>query len=433
MKSVILVSRRPVQNAFSHFKAMSLFESHATEFKNMAFGGLADLGVKLKPASAPVPLFGDAAPLVSMKAFATEAAAGRPQPAEVDFPATEIALAAEIPDGREPDLVKLGYEVWPDEPMALMAPGVDCRPFAPPVDIARIRAELGVGAAFAGGHKGGNSIVAVIDEGVNQHYPVIGGTKLPQLPRPGSAPITSHGSMCAADILVAAPEARLLDYPLLTPTTFDQMALLQEILDERKQTGRPHVANNSYGFYKLTNDPKHPGRDAHHPFNRKVRELVSAGITCFFAAGNCGPECPAGRCDVSAIGPRKSINGANSLPEVLTVAAVNAARVRIGYSSVGPGLLFDQKPDFASYSHFYGNFGPGRPGGGGAGNYDNGTSAATPVAAGVAALLWSRRPTLDPAQMRQLLLQGLIDRPVGGHDYHLGGGVIHAGNSFALL
>ena len=89
------------------------------------------------------------------------------------------------------------------------------------------------------------------------------------------------------------------------------------------------------------------------------------------------------------------------------MAAVNNGRERIGYSSQGPGMFERLKPDIASYSHLFGNFGPGRPGGT-ASPFDNGTSAAAPVAAGVAAMLLSAFPGLTPARLKEILIRTAI-------------------------
>jgi subtilisin family serine protease len=101
------------------------------------------------------------------------------------------------------------------------------------------------------------------------------------------------------------------------------------------------------------------------------------------------------------------------------VAAVTVTDRRLGYSSQGPGALYSRKPDLAGFSHFTGS-----------GIYpaDGGTSAASPVAAGVAAALRQRLGTarLAPAQLKGLLQRTARDLRRDGWDYDLGYGVIDA-------
>jgi subtilisin family serine protease len=240
--------------------------------------------------------------------------------------------------------------------------------------------------------------------------------------------------MCAADILVAAPEADLFDYPFLgIPTSGGALRMFQALLDDRRRTGRPHVANNSYGFVAVpprASMPNHEIFDLNHPLHRKIREVVASGVTVLFAAGNCGANCPSGNCDPSSIGPGRSIHASNSLAEVITVAAVNTAGARVGYSSQGPGMFEPQKPDVASFTHFFGNFGPSRPGGGTSANFDNGTSAATPIAAGVVAAILSGAPALTPAQVKRALIES-----TGSTTWNadLGFGTLHAARAWAAV
>jgi subtilisin family serine protease len=288
---------------------------------------------------------------------------------------------------------------------------------------------------LAGGGRGRGIGVGILDEGFNgTAYPVAGGFALPDAQQPGTAPVTSHGSMCAADILVAAPEADLFDYPFLgIPTSGGALRMFQALLDDRRRTGRPHVANNSYGFVAVPSRasmPNHEIFDLNHPLHRKIREVVASGVTVLFAAGNCGANCPSGNCDPSSIGPGRSIHASNSLAEVITVAAVNTAGARVGYSSQGPGMFEPQKPDVASFTHFFGNFGPSRPGGGTSANFDNGTSAATPIAAGVVAAILSGAPALTPAQVKRALIES-----TGSTTWNadLGFGTLHAARAWAAV
>jgi serine protease AprX len=383
--------------------------------------------VTYRPTAKPIPMFAPTpSRLSALRAFAS--------PDENDdlACATEIipvqADATAIEDLRS----RPGVRVWPNSTITFLA--VDCRPFQPAASVDEIRQRLGVQAAWDAGHRGAGVIVGVVDEGIDgTEYPVVGGFNRAGGQAPGAAPIDSHGSMCAADVLVAAPDAQLYDYPFLVPLSSSALAMFSAVLEQRRLDGTPHVTNNSYGFTGVpeqSDAPDHEIWDLGHPLHRKVREVIASGAPVLFAAGNCGEPCPSGNCDESSIGPGISIHGSNSLEEVITVAAVNSNGDRIGYSSQGPGMFAHEKPDLAAYSHFFGNFGPGRPGGELANPFDNGTSAACPVAAGVAALLVSAFPAATPASIREALVDG-ADGDQWSPD--TGNGVIDAGASIGLL
>src|SRR2546428_122505 len=125
-----------------------------------------------------------------------------------------------------------------------------------------------------------------------------------------------------------------------------------------------------------------------------------------YVPGSSGPDCPDPRCGKGDTGPGASIHGANSHPDVFTVGAVTVTDRRLGYSSQGPGALHSRKPDLAGFSHFAGS-----------GIYpaDGGTSAASPVAAGVAA---APRPRLPPPPPAPAPPHGLFPRAPAA----LGGG-----------
>ena len=388
--------------------------------------------VTYRPTAKPIPMFappqdaGTASRISALSEFSSPDANDDVASATVLLPVQADATAIEDLRGRP------GVRVWPNSAITFFA--VDCRPFQPAVDVDAIRQRLGVDDAWSSGHRGDGVIVGVIDEGIDgTEYPVIGGFNRAGGQAPGAAPIDSHGSMCAADILVAAPDAQLYDYPFLVPRSSSALAMFNAVLEQRRQDGTPHVVSNSWGFVAVPpqqDDPTHEIWDLDHPLHRKIREVIASGAPVLFAAGNCGQPCPSGNCRESSIGPGISIHGSNSLEEVITVAAVNSNGDRIGYSSQGPGMFAEQKPDVAAYSHFFGNFGPGRPGGELSNPFDNGTSAACPVAAGVVALLLSAFPDATPTALRDALIEG-----ANGSEWSpdTGNGIIHAGASMERM
>jgi serine protease AprX len=413
---------------------------------------VAGLGVEMDEPLAPVPMFAEppdevtaaAGPAGALRGFAADET-------NDDLPATSMVVPVEVDVSRVAQLRERDdVVVWSNSALTLFhrddtdidlarsRPGLDCRPFRDPVGIDVLRTLLGVYRAWDDGYRGQNVAVAIIDEGVNGvEYPVVGGFARPGAQQPGAAPITSHGSMCAADVLVAAPAARIYDYPFLgIANSGGALAMFQAVLDHRRIDGTPHLTSNSYGFVGVPPVADFPGHEVHdinHPVHRKVREVVASGAACFFAAGNCGEQCPSGSCHPSGIGPGRSIHASNSLREVITVAAVNARHERIGYSSQGPGMFHPDKPDLASYSHFLGNFGPDRPAGDRDAPFDSGTSAATPVAAGVAAMLLSAAPGLSPDQVRDALLAGVYNVTGAAWDPGYGQGVVNAAASYLAL
>jgi serine protease AprX len=443
-------------DAFAGFTVASADEVGVTAQTWGVLDRVAGLGVELTEASVPVPMFTPPGTLEPPDAFFALATFNTAEP-QPDLPSASTVVAVECDRSRLDDLRdSAGIRVWPDSRLTLLADhlseeatglvfdlatsasGIDCRPFRPAVSIAAIRQLLGVGRIWQEGFRGQNTVVGIIDEGVDGTiYPVVGGFSRPGAQQPGSAPISSHGSMCAADVLVAAPAAKLYDYPFLgVPRSGGALAMFQAVLDQRRIDGTPHLTNNSYGFTGVPTQaqaPDHEIWDLNHPLHRKVREVVQSGAATFFAAGNCGGQCPSGACHASGIGAGRSIHASNSLAEVITVAAVNSRHDRIGYSSQGPGMFEPAKPDIAAYSHFFGNLGPGRPAGGGSDSFDNGTSAASPVAAGVAALLLSAHPGLTPDRLRSALIRSASSVGPNGWDPDYGHGVVNAAAAHRML
>jgi subtilisin family serine protease len=297
----------------------------------------------------------------------------------------------------------------------------DCQSRTPKGDISDVRSFLGVDTIWQRGYKGRGVVVGVVDGGVeaksrtNGPIPrVVDGW--PQNDWGTVARWGEHGNMCATDVLGMAPEAQLHDIRIADARTggviSDALAGFQWAIQQHRRTGRPHILSNSWGIFDKRSAPDY-ATEIDHPFTRKVAQAINEGITVLFAAGNCGSTCPDSRCATS--GPGESIWGANGHPQVITVGAVNTNDEFIGYSSQGPASLDPHKPDFLSASHFTGYF-----------RSDSGTSAATPVAAGVTALLEQADRSMSPEELKSTLKWTSRDFGPSGWDQHSGRGVLQA-------
>jgi hypothetical protein len=264
------------------------------------------------------------------------------------------------------------------------------------------------------GMTGDNVAVAIMDTGINLAHLRDRLGRMPRLDaanswsvpgsgiQPGQHPV-GHGTMCAYDALIAAPDATLLDFPILRSNvsggsamagalstaliTFSQLLASWAVTFGAGGLGNYDalVVNNSWGIFHPSWDfpPGHPGRycdNPNHPFNLIAATLAQANIDILFAAGNCGSQCADGRCQARV---SETIMGANAHEGVLTLAGCDVNDKRVGYSSEGPSIngMYQEKPDLTAYTHFNGSevSGPGSP--------DTGTSTACPVAAGCVAAL----------------------------------------------
>ncbi|WP_198375926.1 S8/S53 family peptidase [Neoroseomonas rubea] len=232
-------------------------------------------------------------------------------------------------------------------------------------------------------------------------------------------PLTPHGAMVARNVRALAPanRVRLLDCPVIPDGIIDLPVFLHSVLEalrgirvtlrrqrrREEQAQRPRagfVLCNAWGVFDPTEEfPGAPySSDPTHPVSRTLARIAALDADIVFAAGNCGPFCPAPRCHPDFTGPGAGINGANALPFVLAVGAVRSDGTWLGYSGHGPGIegMAQEKPDLCTPSQF-------DDGDGWGGN--TGTSAATGLAAGAVALLRTRWTATDltPAALHAAL------------------------------
>lgn len=366
---------------------------------------------------------------------------------EVSFAPEDRTIVA-VAHGDEKVAAKLMAEsrvigVFADIPIepCIICPGSG--PQGNTADVARL---LCAPRLHSNGMDGSGVLLAIVDTGINSaHLAARGVTPSMDTPRswvpgagmtPFDAPV-GHGTMCAWDALIAAPRATLLDIQLLRSTAgggfggflsdaVRAYAHLQTIMMAPRRPGeaRSLVVNNSWGMFHPSWDfpvgnPGNYSDNPNHPFNRSVAALEALGADILFAAGNCGANCPDGRCQgVTA----NAIYGANGHSAVLCVAGVDTTKLRVGYSSQGPGRLSRNKPDISGFTHFSGS---------GVYAADGGTSAACPVVAGVVAAIRTRKPhqpgnpAVSPHAIRELVRSTAEDLGSAGFDFDHGFGVVN--------
>ncbi|MET7245533.1 S8 family serine peptidase [Methylobacterium sp. EM32] len=331
-----------------------------------------------------------------------------------------------------------GAAIFSDPPIAHFAAPAG----APGGTRAEVEQRLGVSGLAARRLDGAGVAIAVVDTGINLAHlaardvaaSLDAAVSWPPRPvEPGHHPV-GPGTMCAYGALIAAPQATLIDLPVLpaagSGSLSDALQAYAHLLTAVR-TDKPRfkalVVTNSWGLGHESWDfpPGHPGRyvdNPGHPFNRIVGALSRYGVDILFAAGNDGPEPqtpPGGRA-----GPRgrATIMGANAHPDVITVTGATLRGRLSGDALQGPGIpgMVYAKPDLASYTDFLGSEA------GGPGKADVGTSAACPVAAGCVAALRTRLPhaALNPRDLTVALQADASRRGPSSWHHSLGYGVM---------
>jgi hypothetical protein len=312
-------------------------------------------------------------------------------------------------------------------------PPCDCT-FGNPANgtISDVANYLGVNQIWAQGFKGDGIVIGIVDGGTL----AVGRTTNGKVERvidgwPSNwgqvADWGEHGCMTSYDALGMAPNAQIYDIRIAGSYISNAIAGYNWAINKHRSDGTPHILSNSWGIFQESWDMSY-ARDPDHPFTRKVVEALDEGIIVLFAAGNCGEACPDGRCGADN-GPGRSIWGANGHPRVMTVGAVNLSEQLVGYSSQGEAALNPEKPDFCALTHFEGYF----PNVNNSRTSDGGTSAATPIAAGVVALFKQSKPTLTQDQIKNALKNTAKNIGPSGWDIHSGSGIIQAKAAYDYL
>lgn len=212
----------------------------------------------------------------------------------------------------------------------------------------------------------------------------------------------SHAMMVAHNIREVAPDVTFYDVPLVPEKISDIpkfvaravtvfTLMLNDIaaghVNGKKRSPRWILVNPWGIFDRSSEKPKGSyTNNPRNPLNLLIEGATKNGIDVVFAAGNCGQFCPNLQCAPNDTGPGSSIFGAACLGSVLTVGAVRADAMWLGYSSQGPGQpgfwpSGFNKPDLCVPSQFSDSDD--------ASSFNTGTSAACGLAAGVVAALRS--------------------------------------------
>ncbi|WP_240506202.1 S8 family serine peptidase [Thermoactinospora rubra] len=144
-----------------------------------------------------------------------------------------------------------------------------------------------------------------------------------------------------------------------------------------------------------------------------IRYAISKGVVLVAAAGNEGAR----KAGVNGFAP---YSYPAAFPGVVAVGAIDRRLRRASFSNVNPSVLV------AAPGVDILGAGPGD-------EYwvGRGTSQATALVSGVAALIKSRYPRMSPPLVAQALTRGVIRQPKGGYDTGTGFGVVSAARSLA--
>lgn len=207
-----------------------------------------------------------------------------------------------------------------------------------------------------------------------------------------------------------SPRATILSVNCFEPATFFSCLRAVRYAGGLDQNGnvvsspRASVVNMSWGWDK-TLETQCPSCVT--TINAIMEEAWGRGLLLVAAAGN------AGNCQGS--GDNIIIPG--RLDKPMPVAATQSNDVRACFSSTGPSLAGDglAAPGASVESPWFGGY-----------TTWNGTSAATPHASGVGALVLSKDGTLTNGQVKNLLLRTAQDLGASGADSQYGLGLVRA-------
>jgi Subtilase family len=252
----------------------------------------------------------------------------------------------------------------------------------------------------------------------------------------------NHAMMVVRNVLKTAPDANIYDCALLPEHISDvgqfimvALSAYTQMLADIAHWQSTGVASTQWVFvnawaiydrhleYPIGDYTANP----YNPFNVIVNKAaVQNHIDMVFAAGNCGVFCPKWNCGRDDRGPGRSILGANSHKDVLSTGAVRSDDTWLGYSSQGPGLLTQHKPDLCVPSQYRESTD--------AHLVNTGTSASCALAAGVIAALRSRPGwdsiRISPKALRDILVATARKTRYPAWNGKIGNGILNVEAAF---
>ena len=240
-----------------------------------------------------------------------------------------------------------------------------------------------------------------------------------------------------------APAANLFDCRVADATGSMTTISIQAAVDWLTLNGasitpRIRVVNLSIG-----NDAQASGGD---PITASIQALIASGVVVCAAVGNHD------NCATTAFGSTAGIGNVAIAPNAITVAAATHSGtadrsddVYSNYSRRGPGLGSDPKPNITAHSRQCTAACPSNCVSGTlqfniitttrTGGYAGfgGTSCATPMVSGAAALVLEQNGSLSPAAVKLLLTSMAEDRGAPGWDPEWGSGLLDLGPIFSAI
>ncbi|MBG0833409.1 S8 family serine peptidase [Planomonospora sp. ID67723] len=278
--------------------------------------------------------------------------------------------------------------------------------------------------------KGEGVTVAVLDSGVDTRHRDLAGSVTEGRDftaganPPGVAPLRLHGTYMASliaghghgpggrdGVIGVAPRARVLSVRVILE---DEEPGFQEFnTAERYENvvarGIRYAVDRGADVINMSISKELATKEE----RAAVRHAIAKGVVLVAAAGNDGAD----ERDASGHAP---YSYPAAFPGVVSVAATDGGLRRASFSNANPSVLV------AAPGVDILGAGPGD-------EYwvGRGTSQATALVSGVAALIKAKYPKMSPALVVQALTAGVTRRPAGGYDTGTGFGVVNAGRALA--
>lgn len=253
---------------------------------------------------------------------------------------------------------------------------------------------------------GGGVIIAILDTGVDGTHPDLAPQMVPGWNfydnNSNTADIQGHGTAVAGAAAAAANNAigvagvaggaKIMPLRIADPTAYALWSTTAQAINYAADHGA-RVVNLSY-----------VGASASSTILTAASYLRSKGGVMFVAAGNTGA--------VDNTAPTNVLQVVSATQETDQIAAFSTYGPFINISAPGNNILTTSR--------------------GGIYQYWWGTSLATPVVAGTAALIIAKRPDFTPAQIDATLKSTAVDLGSTGTDNYFGAGRVNAGAALAL-